>query len=440
MALSRIGCRWATTLALMLAPPAPGQPAGPRPLLERRNPTDWTLHGELFLTPFADRGLGGVRFAGVFEINEGVVVFPLIAGASTSELRLLEATTELRVQQQVVDTEPTMLVNYQAGERMGRWDIPRVRADEVRLIMDLPVRCFEVTLDVARASALEWPVGDWPPTAVSALQPQQFVESDDAAVRALVQEWTNGQPRRMRPYDLAQFLAGRVIDHMQPSGEGFVTGRFGRFAGLDLAGAARTAQTGRGSPHDVAALLCAVYRAAGLPARVVVGFDVAQSMGRDAQIFNVGDNCGGHETRRASNVPILRTWVEFYLLDPANPRETTAPRDPPITGAVAVTRAEADASAIPDPGWWIPVDIVRLREFSSRALPTNQPWPWFGTNDCTDNLVPLSFHFHPPTTVAGGHPGSPALYGWLATPATPRADQHLLFRAMHTPVRAPQRR
>src|SRR5581483_8784634 len=137
-----------------------------------------------------------------------------------------------------------------------------------------------------------------------------------------------------------------------------------------------TLKKGKGSEFDMVCALAAVYRAAGLPARTVIGFDVGQSK-TDGRRF-LG--------KRGSSE--LRAWVEFPLVNP---------RDNALV--------------------WVPVDIVRMRKSSSRAKPLEQRWPFFGDNDALDRVIPFAFQFHPPTTVVSY--GSPAFWGWLVMPKPP---------------------
>lgn len=390
------------------APAASPQPPQAPQVLTRVNPQEWTAHIDIRIESFPIYSVP-LPYTTYFAWDQAVFVYPLIPRSATHELETEKITSQLLLDDAVVDDTPTLLEGYQAGERLGRWDAPKANGRVLRFIADLPMVCYEVRIDEKAAKAIPWPKQPWSPLASSALLPQLFVESDDQAVVALARQWTRNSPHSVPPYMLAKALAGKVVEFFQPQGQGVVTGRTGRFAGMDVHGAAAAARFGTGSPYDMAALLCAVYRASGLPARIVVALDIAATEGKNAQIFAVPDNCGGDELGPGSGVPVLRAWVEFYLLDEANPRD---PKDSP------------------DPGWWIPVDPVRLRGVSSTALPMDQPWPFVGQNDCTDNIAPLSFHFHPPSTVVA--PGPPALFGWLASPAIPPAEQAVSMSAAQT--------
>jgi transglutaminase-like putative cysteine protease len=161
-------------------------------------------------------------------------------------------------------------------------------------------------------------------------------------------------------------------------------------AGYNVRGAVDAARQQRGSNLDMANLLCAVYRAAGIPARVVIGYD--------------------HEAQRKEDRPPVTAWVEFFLMvDQENQR-----------------------------GEWIPVDIIRQREFSSRAPDVTRPWKYFGNSDLSNNYSVISFHWHPPTTVVNS--GPPAFWGWLPKPTAPNVDQGVRFHAFETPTTADRQR
>jgi hypothetical protein len=159
-----------------------------------------------------------------------------------------------------------------------------------------------------------------------------------------------------------------------------------------------TANTGRGSEHDMVVLLAAVYRAAGLPARTVIGFDVSAKKDKDSFLDN---GRGGPQK--------LRAWVEFCLYDESAQKEL-----------------------------WVPVDIVRMRGSSNRVPSMNKPWKYFGTHDEMENVIPFAFQYHPPTTVVGH--GAFGFWGWLTTPEIPRVTQFLRFDAITTPKRAGDRK
>ncbi|MEM9082667.1 MAG: transglutaminase-like domain-containing protein [Planctomycetota bacterium] len=321
-----------------------------------------------------------------FVLERSSFVYPIFPDTSAHEA--LEDTYEaiLIVEDEEVDDEIDLLDGYQGGISLAKLEAFNIRADTIRFRVEMEVISFETRIDEKRAAAVGWyDVGERSAEAQSLLQPQLFIESDDEIFSNLVEEWTEGNPRALPPYLLAKFLAKQVVESYQPvedSIEIVTRGPFptvlGFLNGVDILGARHAAIEGRGPVLDIANYLCAVYRAAGIPARLVVGFDVAES---DKEKF-----------------PIITAWVEFMLYD-----------------------AERDQEE------WIPVDIVKQREFSSRAPAIDRPWEYFGKNEEFDSVVPLGFHWHPPTTVTNA--GPPALWGWLPEPVAPAADQLLNYEA-----------
>ena len=60
------------------------------------------------------------------------------------------------------------------------------------------------------------------------------------------------------------------------------------------------------------------------------------------------------------------------------------------------------------------MDIARLRARSSRMLPLDRPWEYFGTHDELHRVAPFALHFIPPVDVRSYN--SPAFYGWRQIP------------------------
>ncbi|RMH26686.1 MAG: hypothetical protein D6693_06775 [Planctomycetota bacterium] len=391
---------------------AVAQPA-PAPLLTTTESRDWIVTARVDAQSYSARRVlrdptePGFRVSTAFEITGAVFVYPVLESSATHEVDSAGVAGALSLDGVVLDDTVTLLPGYQAGERLGRWEAPAARGNLLRFELVIPMTTRGVRFDEARATAVPWPAGPWPALAASALTPQLFVESDDPFVRGLVDRWTGANPGGMRPVRLAKALAARVLERVRLQTDlGYDWGRHGEIEGLLLKGAAAALRSGEGSPFDLAAALCAAYRAAGLPARVVIGYDLAASLGSQLQIRDLEPACD-HNARTGPGdrgLPILRPWVEFFLL----------------TDEAAGT------------GEWIPVDIVRQRQVSIRPRPLDRPWEFFGTNPCLVNVAPLSFHFHPPTTVVNS--GPPALWGWRPAPAAPVLEQRLDFGAREPSV------
>jgi transglutaminase-like putative cysteine protease len=171
---------------------------------------------------------------------------------------------------------------------------------------------------------------------------------------------------------------------VQPSGDGLVRRRrTGELEGLEVKAPSSTIVDRKGSEFDMVALLTAMMRRAGLPARTVIALD----LGTEDDKF-LGKSSEGRR---------IRAWVEFALFDEA--RNTIN---------------------------WVPVDIYALRRASPRPGKIEQPWKGFGKGDDFARLAPFALHFHPPTDVAAY--GSAGFWGWFVTPQTPKlAEQTISF-------------
>lgn len=393
--------------ALLIAFMARGASAVPEqdppehPFLTYEHPHDWTMRVTLRVRSWQDTRNRPVRTES-WTFDTVAVLFPLMEQTSASRLDIETTAGKLTFGDRLFADSFTVIGGYHSGQKYARFDAQSVDAREMELEVEYLARSWRTEFDEAAARRIGWPTGEWPEEVAGTLQPQPFVEAGPAgnanvgSLDRLMKSWTDGQnPKNVPPLTLAKWFAGRVIEHVQLTSDGLNRGRrYLGFEGFSLQGAARTAQTGRGSPYDAVALLAAMYRRAGLPARVVIAYR------------EVDDNDDPDEAddKGASR---LRAYVEFYLHD-----------------------EQADR------GGWIPVDIVEMRKRSSRA-PTNldEPWRYFGTHDELDLFIPMSFNFHPPTTVRAY--GSPAMWGWFVTPTPPDlAYQYLNFTAFRTPQRA----
>lgn len=375
-------------------------------VVEQTNPHEWVLSATVSVRAYAKENIKTrMPERSSFDFTSAAVVFPLPESTASSLTKPQpELTGRLRLNDRVSDPGPGTLLSgdYPAGTRLGKWVIASDwKGEEISLEVTLPATCYQTVYHEDLAMALGWPAA-WPSVAQSTFAPQYFVDtmpggdgaevaSDMAAIKKMIDGWTAGKdPKSLKPAQLAKFLAGKVMESVQVSGDGLNYARTGEVEGFNMQGAAETAKRGRGSQFDAICVLAAVYRQAGIPCRTVIGWDVGEDK-RDKKFLSRGNGTRG-----------LRGWVEFALPDPSSP------------GGLA----------------WVPVDIVRMRKSSSRAMPLDKPWPYFGTNDELDGVIPIAFQFHPPTKGVVAH-GSPALWGWMVTPKPPeQVTQAIRFDAV----------
>lgn len=375
-------------------------------VVKRGDPHDWTLQVTVRLSayPEQDPNHHMPDMAQPFQFTSAAVVFPLIDQTASSVAKAPpESTGVLSLNGQPSDTTPELLTDYPCGTRLGKWTLKDWTGQEVQLQVTIKETCWRTRFDEAAAAKLGWPSGGWSGIPATCFAPEFGVEiapGEDAksaeahmqVVKDLVSKWLGGKdPKTLPPVLVAKTLCGEVARLVQVSGNGLTYTITGEVSGLQLQGAASTAQSRRGSEFDTVGLLAAAYRIAGLPARTVIGWDVGEAK-RDKSKFLAKQGSGQ-----------LRAWVEFALADPAVP------------GGIS----------------WVPVDVISLRKTSSRTPAIDRPWPGFGSSDELNGVLPFSFQYHPPTTVVAQ--GSPAFYGWLVTPKPPdKAVQALRFMAITT--------
>ena len=326
------------------------------------------------------------------------IAFPIPPSTSAHHVYPDTLTGELRVEHTLIDEEPRILDGYQGGTTLALWESYKDRtiADDIRLRLTTEVVCFETRIDEPRAATYPWPEGDLtlPPEVASMLEPQLFIESDDPRFAQLVNHWTNNNPRNVTPYILAKHLAANLIEYYTPTGVTFEAVTRGpgplnieSFAnGFRVRGAVNALEQQTGPPLDLPNLLAALYRAAGIPARVVIALELNEQSRSDSGRY-----------------PTFTAWTEFWIYDPKFER-----------------------------GEWIPVDIIRQRAWAGKAPPLDIPWEFFGRNLAFDRVIPLSFHWHPPTTLINA--GAPALWGWLPEPDVPAIDQVISFTTIGRPL------
>jgi hypothetical protein len=410
---------------------APAQPTWddllPSPFLQRIQPKRWTVtaHMNIGASEWLEATEDGViPKHDTWEFDAATLVYPLLGETASSILEVRgpadneipAVAGKVEFGDILVGDEVTVLKQgigggpLPSGTWRAQWQVRPSPAGsyttrEMEFEVAISQTCYQTKwVDEKAANLVEWPTGEWPPDAAATFQPQMFVDYDlqfrgydMSPVTALLGSWAEGRTieemrKQSKPVVLAKWLAGQTLEHVQVNGEGLTFDRTGLWQGFDTPGAANAATNGRGTELDLPCLLVAIYRAVGLPARLVIGLDEK----REGKQVYLDKREGGSA---------VRVWVEFALYDEAN--RTFG---------------------------WIPVDITAMRHAQSR-LPKNyldNPVKYFGTHDELDRVAPLAFHFHPPTTVRSY--GSPALWGWFVTPTPPgRATQTVRFNMTSTP-------
>lgn len=248
--------------------------------------------------------------------------------------------------------------------------VPKFNGYHVRWEFGYRVQVWSSRINDAAAAQITWP-REWPEEVHDGLQAQMFIESNHPVFAEKVQQVSEGNLRTVPPYLAAKDLVRWCINNIRVTGNGERRGNGEVLQGMVVNGALATAQNrqGLGSPHDLLCVCIAMLRAAGIPARPVIGVE------EDAR--------GRHR---------FRSWGEFYL---------------------------------PDAGW-IPFDPYAMRGKGIRNKNVRQPWPEFGTLKDLNRRIPLSYYFVPPAGVES--PMAPAVWGWDPRPGgDPSSEQAIIF-------------
>ncbi|MEM9661195.1 MAG: transglutaminase-like domain-containing protein [Planctomycetota bacterium] len=378
-----------------------------------------------------------------FDIEEATVYFPVADRAASYTVDRESLSAEFLYQGDRIPIQGSLFASDASGQPLhsggayGIWRFGPARGfvPSLTLQFEFEARTWNIALDEAAAREIRWPQGDWPVAAARSLEPMLFVdrafdgELRRDAFQRIVEQWTAGKPRSQPPLVTAKWIAGQLSNSFQPIGS--LTSRdsiaansvqpgrsLGALQALNATRLDDAAETMVGTPMDLPLLLTALYREAGLPARVVVG-------------YVAGDEGGGRDLVRRSDEPELGVyaWVEFALYDETNP---------------SLERALA----------WIPVDIVAMRAGNVGRRPLDQSWDGFGRGEYFNELIPIGYHLHPHELPAISYgvadassrlrrmrhglpvrsPG-PSLWGWNVVPVTPSLLHQTIVFSATTPSR-----
>ncbi|MHC4415255.1 MAG: transglutaminase-like domain-containing protein [Planctomycetota bacterium] len=345
---------------LSLSPPSGHPPVGP---LQRVEPRiyDFTLDATVKTSWHYDSSQP--RFD---PIVDAPIVVPIVYQGTYSTVAPDSVHADVRISSKRRVTrfrEVRIDEGFPFQTCLAAMPIRRFRFGTLRLRFGYRVQVWSsrMTDEVAVAS-VPWP-REWPAEVRDGLQPQLFIESDDPLFAGAVEEVTRGRLRLAPPYLAAKELVRHCIETVQVSGGGADRSTSGGLRGLQVVGARRTATTGVGSPHDLVCVCVAVLRAAGIPARAVIGVEEPPDAGRVRQ-------------NRSRPSAEFVSWGELYL---------------------------------PDVGW-VPFDPDKMRGRGISSLDVHRPWPAFGTMQKLNRRIPLAYHFIPPACAET--PQNPAVWGW----------------------------
>lgn len=247
-----------------------------------------------------------------------------------------------RVSVDFVPVPPAQFALTVAPSRHGesRVEIPVPNVIEQRLTAELAwtVEVWSCALDETLAATLEWP-STWPDEVQRFLLPSPGINPKDPLVQGLLNEISSRFDRKLPPLVGAKELLRAGSKSLRNAGhaEGGTSGAKTR--GIALFGTHEALSSQVGSQADLTCICLALLRAAGFPARPVIG------------LINDG-------TRRsnASNADTLALWGEVFL---------------PQCG-------------------WVPFDADQIRGGVSPQTPVTNAWKGFGSDRDFNQRVPIT--------------------------------------------------
>jgi hypothetical protein len=311
----------------------------------RSDPQLWRISVSLAINP--PDGLGAMSQA--FTRNANALLLPIITTDTWFQADPSTVTTRV-----LIDGAPVPAGEVQPMVRLGRSGDGRIEVPLTRPVtqtyqadVSWVVQSWDCSVNEAAAAQIGWPA-EWPEETRRWLAPEPFIESNDAGVVAFMQRVSGGRVRSVPPWlaakDLVRAACGamRGVDGMSVRTVGNAV------EGLAVSGASATLQRGSGSPHDLLCLSVAVLRAAGIPARPVLGLGAPRGS-------------GGRGSGSATTASEVVTWGEFFL---------------------------------PDAGW-VPFDPNMMRGSIPSNASVRQPWRGFAFELDLERRAPFAHAFGP---------------------------------------------
>jgi hypothetical protein len=315
-----------------------------------------------------------------FDIKDSPIVMPMIFNSTFSAVDQNSMAARLWLVNEE-DTGFNQRSRVDGGmpfnTHLAVMPIVRFQGKTLRWEIRFQTKTWSSAIDDQAAAQIAWPA-EWPAEALDGLKPQKYIESDDPIFKQAVETVTKGKLRMVAPYLAAKELVRYCCSEIQVSGDATYRGQFGEIRGLIIDGALAAAKNGRGTSHDLVCICVATLRAAGIPARPVVG------VWKD-------------DNDRSEFI----SWGEIFL---------------------------------PDCGW-IPFDPDAMRGKGIRNKDPRTPWGEFGTMDDLNRRIPLAFYYIPPASVQT--PGWPAVWAWDPRPEGNRIAEQSITLSIVSRGRAP---
>ncbi|MDG2055630.1 MAG: transglutaminase-like domain-containing protein [Phycisphaerales bacterium] len=301
-------------------------------------------------------------------LTNALILMPLLTKAPTSQILTETLTTTLNIggrAQRQINQLTKVTPNYLYGDDLLELSIPQADTTNLTWKFSIDVDTYSTYVDDAELYTLTWPK-KYPTDVIEGLKPQLYIESDRQIFQDAVTEVMGNELRLTAPYLVVKRLLHYCLKHSQVSGSTTLRGvaADGRsvdsIIGINVKGAvSMTEHQGLGTAPDLVCLCIATLRAAGIPARPVIGVEKKTGI-KDRVVFIV--------------------WGEFYL-----------------NGC-----------------GWIPFDPELMRRSGVVSHSIQSKWKGLGSIKELNTRIPLGYYFQPPGRAT--IPFAPAVWGWLPSP------------------------
>ena len=249
---------------------------------------------------------------------------------------LLPRTNWCRIQSFNLTNQKGDQLNYRI-DRLQDSSQLKILTQNLEYFVNLDSYVFSSELDSIAASKIPWP-NEWDESFRMYLEPSRFIQSKDPIFKRAVEK--NGNPRSVPIHIAAKILIRYCLQKIESNGQySRNTGK--TTTGIDVRGALHAINERKGSATDLVCVCIATLRAAGIPARPVLGITNANAVG----------------TKKVN--PQYMVWGEY---------------------------------ALPNAGW-VPFVPKRMRGTVNNLTPT-EPWQGLGTLPWLNRRIPLSYNLN----------------------------------------------